>query len=113
MDVWCNCDHDDSSKTHLLRVWELAVRGLKAVIVEYMNTDTHMLFTEIILSRLRLLSVGLCSGWRVCLFCHYTTAALQLSSCYIWIHTGRPLTLHFHLELSTKRKKEVRLPLEM
>lgn len=53
-DVWCNSDHDDSSKTHLLRGGELVGRGLKAVIVECMSTHSHMLFTEIILSRHKL-----------------------------------------------------------
>lgn len=49
VDVRCNSGHDDSSKTHLLDVWELVVRGLKAVIVQNMNTHTHTLLVEIIL----------------------------------------------------------------
>lgn len=44
--VQCNCGHDDSSKAHLLRVWEHVGSGLKAVIVEYARVCSHMVFTD-------------------------------------------------------------------
>lgn len=44
--VQCNCGHDDSSKAHLLRVWEHVGSGLKAVIVEYARVRSHMVFTD-------------------------------------------------------------------
>lgn len=44
--VQCNCGHDDSSKTHLLRVCERVGSSLKAVIVECVSVHSHMVFTD-------------------------------------------------------------------
>lgn len=44
--VQCNCAHDDSSKTHLLRVGECVGSGLKAVIVECVSVHSHIVFTD-------------------------------------------------------------------
>lgn len=42
----CNCGHDDSSETHLLRVWERVGSGLTAVIVERASVRSHVVFTD-------------------------------------------------------------------
>lgn len=47
----------------------------------------HTWSLQKILSHHKLISAGLWSGWKVCLFCHYIVAAPKLSSCPIWSHT--------------------------
>lgn len=82
-DERCNSDHDDSSKTHLLG-------GLKAVIVEYMNTHSHMLFTgddSQSPQAVKCRALFRMEGLFVLSLGHRSTKSFHLDT--LWIHTGR------------------------